>query len=61
MQSSITFLIKETCGSGTKNENIYNKELAEELQKAIIEKFDKKVHLPLIDNICGADLEDINW
>ena len=22
MQSSITFLIKETCGSGTKNENI---------------------------------------
>ena len=36
---------KKTSGSGKKNENISNKELAEELNKPIIRKFEKrKVH-----------------
>ena len=43
-------------GSGIKNENNSNKELAEELQKAIIKKPKKRrVLLSLIDNIWGAD------
>ena len=42
-----------------KNENILNKELAEELQKPIIRKFKKKVYSTFIDKICGADLADI--
>ena len=43
-----------------KNENIYNKKLAEELHKPIIRKFSKrKVHSPFIDNIWGADLTDM--
>ena len=41
-----------------KNDNITNKELAEELHKPIIRKFNKrKVHSPFIDNIWGADLQ----
>ena len=39
LQWSITFLIKKTSGSGIKNENISNKELAEKLHKLIIRKF----------------------
>ena len=51
---------KKTSGSGIKNENISNKELAEELHKPIIRKFKKrKVHSPFIDNIWGADVADI--
>ena len=47
-------------GSGIKNENISNKELAEELHKPIIRKFKKrKVHSRFIDNIWGADLADM--
>ena len=43
-------------GSGIKNENISNKELAQELHKPVIRKFGKrKVHSPFIDNIWGAD------
>ena len=43
-----------------KNENISNKELAEELRKPIIRKFNKrKPHLPFIDNIWDADIVDI--
>ena len=54
------FFDKETSGSGIKNENISDKELAEELHKPIIWKFNKrKVHLPFVDNICGADLADM--
>ena len=46
-------------GSGIKNENISNQELAEELYKLIIRKFDKRiVRSPFIDKICGADLAD---
>ena len=51
-----------TSGSGsvTKNENISNKELAEELRKLIITKFEKrKVHSPFLDHIWGADLADM--
>ena len=39
LQWSITFLIKKTSGTGIKNENISNKELAEKLHKLIIRKF----------------------
>ena len=51
---------KKTSGSGIKNENISNKELAEELHKPIIRNFNKrKLHSPFIDNIWGADLADM--
>ena len=47
----------ETFGSSIKNENISNKELAEELHKPVIRKFKKrKVHLPFVDNILGVHL-----
>ena len=37
-----------------------SKQLTEELHKPVIRKFNKrKVHSPFIDNICGADLADI--
>ena len=43
-----------------KNKNISKKKSAEELYKPIIRKFNKrKVHSPLIDNIWGANLADI--
>ena len=45
---------------GIKNENISNKELAEELYKPIIRKSKKKkVHSSFIDNIWGADITDM--
>ena len=54
------FFDKKTSGSGIKNENIFNKELAEELHKPIIGTFNKrKIHSPFIDNILGADLADM--
>ena len=49
---------KKTTGRTVKNENISNKELAEELPKPIIKKFKKKKS-PFIDNIWGADLADM--
>ena len=53
------FFYKKTSGSSIKNENISNKELAKELHKPVIRKFNKrKVHSPFIDNIWGADLAD---
>ena len=43
-----------------KNENVSNKELAEELHKPIIRKFKKrKLHSSFIDDILGADLADM--
>ena len=49
---------KDSC-SCTKNENISNKQLAEELHKPIIKKFNKrKVHSPFTDNTWGADRAD---
>ena len=60
LQWFITFFDKKASGSGIKNENISNNELAEELHKPIIRKFKKtKVHLPFIDNIWGADLANM--
>ena len=54
------FFYKKTSGSSIKNENISNKELAKELHKPVIRKFNKrKVHSPFIDNICGADVTDM--
>ena len=54
------FFDKKVSGGGIKNENMSNKELAEELHKAIIRKFNKrKVHPPSIDNICVDDLADM--
>ena len=50
------------CGSGIKNKNISNKELAEELRKPIIRKFKKrKLHLSSIDNIWAADFDDMQF
>ena len=51
---------KKTSGGTLKNEIISNKELAEELHKPIIRKFNKrKVHPPFIDTIWGAGLADM--
>ena len=51
---------KGTSDSGIKNGNILNKQLAEELQKSNIRKINKrKEHSSFIDNICGADLADM--
>ena len=59
LQWSINFLIKNTSGSGIKNKNISNKELAEELHKQVIKKFNKrKVHSSFLDNIWSTDLAD---
>ena len=51
---------KKTSGGTVKNEIISNKELAKELHKPIIRKFEKrKVHSSFIDNIWGTDLTDM--
>ena len=55
-----TFFDSNISGRGIKNKNIFNKELAEELCKQIIRKFNKrKVQSPFIGNIWGADLTDM--
>ena len=54
------FFDKNTSGIGIENENVPNKELAEELYKPNIRKFNKrKVHSPFIDNTWCADLPDM--
>ena len=58
LQLSI-FLIKKTSGSGIKNENIPNIELAKEFNKSIIRKCKKKEHSFFIDHIWGADFADM--
>ena len=51
------FLDKKTSGGAIKNENMSNKELAEELHKPIIKKFNKrKLHSFSINNIWVADI-----
>ena len=56
------FFDKNISGRGIKNKNIFNKELAEELRKQIIRKFNKrKVQSPFIGNIWGADLTDMQF
>ena len=53
------FFDKKTSGSGIKNENMSNKELANKLYKPIIRKSNKrKVQSPFIDNIWIADPAD---
>ena len=53
-------MINKTFGSGIRNENISNRELAKELYKPVIRKFKKrKVHSPFIDNIWGSGLVDM--
>ena len=58
------FFDKKSEGSGAKHVNIklipQNQQLAEELHKPIIKKFEKrKVHAAFKDNIWGADLADM--
>ena len=50
---------KKKKGSGIKTENISNKELAEELYKPVIRKFNKRTHSAFMDNICGPDVADM--
>ena len=58
------FFDKKSAGSGVKHVNTkitpQNQQLAEELHKPIIRKFEKrKVHAAFKDNIWGADLADM--
>ena len=51
---------KKSSGWTVKNEIISDKDLAEELHKPIIRKFEKrKVHAPFADNSWVADLADL--
>ena len=55
-----TFFDKNTSGGVIKSEIMSNKELAKELHKLIIRKFEKqKVYSSFIGNIWGADLADM--
>ena len=59
LRQFLTFLIKKTSRRIVKNEIISNKQL-KELHKPIIGKLEKrKVHSPIIDNIWGPDLADM--
>ena len=54
------FFDKKTSGKDVKYENIPEQQLAEELHKPIIRKFEKrKVNSSFIDNIWSADLADM--
>ena len=58
------FFDKKSAGSGAKHVNtkitLQNQQLAEELHKPIIRKFEKrKVHAAFKENIWGADLADM--
>ena len=54
------FFDNKTSGSGIKNENMSDQQLAEELHKPVITKFgNRKVHSLFIDNIWGAGLADM--
>ena len=56
----ILFLIKKTSVGAIKKEIMQNGELAKELQKLLIRKFEKrKVHSSVINNIWGAYLADM--
>ena len=55
-----TFFDKKTAVGAVKNEVTQNEKLAEQLQKPINRKFEKrKVHSSFIYNIWGADLADM--
>ena len=52
---------KSASGSGIKNENMSNQELAKELHKQIIRNFEKrKLHLSYIDNADHVDMQLIS-
>ena len=54
------FFDKKSKGDGIKNEIKQNQQLAKELHEPIIRKFKKrKVYSTFKDNICGADLADM--
>ena len=56
---SLVYKLK-TSGKTTKNENISNKELSEELHNPIMRTFEKrKVHSPFTDYIWDADLAEM--
>ena len=50
------FFDKKASGSRIKNENIFNKELVEELHKSTISKFNKKKYTYLLWIIFGASI-----
>ena len=50
---------KKTSGSGIKNENISNKESAEELHKTIIRKFNERKLIHLLLTIFGVQIQQI--
>ena len=57
---SYKFFDKKASGSGIKNENMSDQQLAEELHKPIIRKFKKrKVHSNFIDKIWGDDVANM--
>ena len=57
---SINFFDKKLLVAILKNENVFNKELVEELHKPILRKLRKrKVQTPFIDNIWSTDLADM--
>ena len=59
-QRRLASMIYKFLARTVKIENISNKELAEKLNKPIIKKLKKrKVHSTSIDNICGANLADM--
>ena len=54
------FFDKKSAGDALNNENMTNKKWAQESNKSIIRKFEKrKVYSSFIDNIWGADLADM--
>ena len=56
----LIFFDKKTSGRTVKHKIISNKELAQELHRPIIRKFEKrKVHSSFIDNIWSVDLADM--
>ena len=60
-KKSVSLAEKSASDGAVKNQNMSNKELAEELHKPIISKFKKrKVYSSFIDNIWGADLVDMH-
>ena len=68
LQWFINFVIKfffatrvnKFANGAVKTKTMSNKELPEQLHKPIIKKFKKrKLYSPFIDNICGADLADM--
>ena len=54
------FFDKKASDRDIKNENIWNQELSEKLQKPIVSKLEKrKVHSYFIDNIWSSDITDM--